>query len=130
MIQYGDKFKLMDIDGTFVGFYEFLENIDDSDRFYYRDENGVLLVSEEGQWISKYSPTEELNYKKEIKNEDVMISIEKTINDAFKQFGVQFGELLEEKMNEMKEEIAQVIKNGNRNAQEHDLEILNEQFVP
>lgn len=130
MIQYGDKFKLMDVDGTFVGFYEFLENIDDSDRFYYRDENGVLLVSEEGQWISKYSPTEELNYKEEIKNEDIMISIEKTINDAFKQFGVQFGELLEEKMNGMKEELAQVIKNGNRNAQEHDLEILNEQFVP
>lgn len=63
-------------------------------------------------------------------NEDIMITIEKTINDAFKEIGVQFGELLEEKINDMKEQLAQVIKNGNRKAQEQDLEILNEQFVP
>lgn len=62
-------------------------------------------------------------------NEDIMITIEKTINDAIKQIGIQFGKLLEEKIEEMKEQLAQAIENGNRKAQEHDLEILNEQFI-
>lgn len=66
---------------------------------------------------------------KKTKNEDIMTSIEKTINDAFKQIGVQFGELLEEKINNMKEQHAKAIKNRYRITQERDLEILNKQFV-
>lgn len=62
-------------------------------------------------------------------NEDIMIKIEKTINDAVKQIGIQFGKLLEEKNEEMKEQLAQAIENGNMKAQERDLEILNEQFI-
>lgn len=44
------------------------------------------------------------------KNEDVMTTIEKTINDAFKSIGTHFGELLQEKINKMKEQHAQAIK--------------------
>ena len=46
-----------------------------------------------------------------LKNEEVMITIEKTINDAFKSIGAHFGELLEEKINNMKEQHARAIKN-------------------
>lgn len=44
------------------------------------------------------------------KNEDVMTTIEKTINNAFKSIGTHFGELLQEKINKMKEQHAQAIK--------------------
>lgn len=133
MIQYGNKFKLMDADGTLVGLHEFVANINGSDRFYYRDENGKLLVSEEGQWVGNYLPTVGPNYKKEVKIEDVMVSIENTINDAFKQFGDRFEKLLEEKMNEIEEKVAQFGKaeeNRIMTQEEYDLEILNGQFIP
>lgn len=132
MIQYGNKFKLMDADGTFVGLHEFVANINGSDRFYYRDENGKLLVSEEGQWVGNYLPTVGPNYKREVKIEDAMSAIESTINGALKQFGDRFEKLLEEKMNEIQEQVAQVGKVENRimTQEEYDLEILNGQFIP
>lgn len=46
-----------------------------------------------------------------LKNEDVMTTIEKTIDEAFKSIGAHFGELLQEKINKMKEQHAQAIKN-------------------
>lgn len=49
-----------------------------------------------------------------LKNEDAMITIEKTINDAFKSIGAHFGELLQEKIDKMKEQHAQAIKNLDR----------------
>lgn len=132
MIQYGNKFKLMDADGTLVGLHEFVANINGSDRFYYRDENGKLLVSEEGQWVGNYLPTVGPNYKREVKIEDAMSAIESTINGALKQFGDRFEKLLEEKMNEIQEQVAQVGKVENRimTQEEYDLEILNGQFIP
>lgn len=132
MIQYGNKFKLMDADGTFIGLHEFVANINGSDRFYYRDEDGKLLVSEKGQWVGDYLPTIGPNYKREVKIEDVMGAIESTINSALKQFGDRFEKLLEEKMNEIQEQAAQVGKAENRimTQEEYDLEILNGQFIP
>lgn len=132
MIQYGNKFKLMDADGTFVGLHEFVANINGSDRFYYRDEDGKLLVSEKGQWVGDYLPTIGPNYKREVKIEDAMSAIESTINGALKQFGDRFEKLLEEKMNEIQEQVAQVGKVENRimTQEEYDLEILNGQFIP
>lgn len=132
MIQYGNKFKLMDADGTFVGLHEFVANINGSDRFYYRDEDGKVLVSEKGQWVSDYLPTIGRKENAEVKIEDVMGAIESTINGALKQFGDRFEKLLEEKMNEIQEQVAQVGKAENRimTQEEYDLEILNGQFIP
>lgn len=45
-----------------------------------------------------------------LKNEDAMITIEKTINDAFKSIGAHFEELLQEKIDKMKEQHAQQLK--------------------
>jgi hypothetical protein len=70
-----------------------------------------------------------IHHEDKFEKEDIMITIEKTINDAIKEIGVQFEELLEEKMNDMKVQLAQAIENGNKKTQEQDLEILNEQFV-
>lgn len=103
MIQYGDKFKLMDVDGTFVGVYKFVKSINNSDSFYYRgDDDEKILVSEKGQWISKYLPTI-TQKQEENKTEDIMVTIENTINTAFEQLGEKFEKLLEEKINEIKE---------------------------
>lgn len=49
-----------------------------------------------------------------LKNEDAMITIEKTINDAFKSIGTHFEELLQEKIDKMKEQHAQATKNLDR----------------
>lgn len=72
--------------------------------------------------------------EEKVKTEDVMVSIEKTIDDAFKQFGGRFEKLLEEKINEFEEKVAQVAQVGkaeNRIAtrEEYDLEISNGQFA-
>lgn len=44
------------------------------------------------------------------KNEDVMTTIEKTINDAFKSIGTHLGRIITRKINKMKEQHAQAIK--------------------
>ena len=52
-----------------------------------------------------------IQHEDKFEKEDIMTSIEKTINDAFKSIGSNFGELLQEKINKMKEQHAQAIKN-------------------
>lgn len=49
-------------------------------------------------------------FEEKVKTEDVMVSIEKTINDAYKKFGKRFEKLLEEKMNEIKEESCKAVE--------------------
>lgn len=114
MIKYGDRFKLMSEDDLTIGTYEFLTNIGESESFYYRDANGKILVSEKGQWIGDYNSTTKVAPQDSHLNEDAMVKVEEIINNAFEQFGNKFAQLLEEKINEIKEQIDEKSRPENR----------------